>query len=83
MLTRLRNSGLIVIGVSIPLFMIGLAALIALRILIGAAALSLALAGPARRRLDRMRPEAMGGPVIEGQWAVLDLRAPVEGRTKE
>lgn len=83
MLTSLRNSGLIVIGTLFTLLMIGLVALIALPILIGAAAMSLALAGPVRRRLDRMRAEAMGGPVIEGQWTVVDLRDPAERRTKK
>jgi hypothetical protein len=82
MLPRLRNSGLIVIGTSMSILMIGLTALIALPIL-AAAALALLLAGPSRRRLDRMPASAMGGPVIEGQWTVLDLRVPAEGGTKE
>ncbi|WP_136646502.1 hypothetical protein [Tabrizicola sp. YIM 78059] len=81
MLSHLRNSGLIVIGTSMSILMIGLAALIALPIL-AAVALALVLAGPSSRRLDRMRAAAMGGPVIEGQWTMLDLRAPAEGRTK-
>lgn len=82
MLSHLRNSGLIVLGMSMTILMLGLAALIALPVLIGAAALSLALAAPVRQRLDRMRAEAMGGPVIEGEWTVLDLRAPAEGRAR-
>lgn len=80
MLMQLRNTGLIVIGASITILMIGLAALVALPILIGAAALSVALAGAPRRALDRMRAETMGGPIIEGEWTVLDTRAPERRR---
>lgn len=82
MLSSQRSSGLIVIGMPIILLMIALAAMIALPILTVATALSLALAGPARRRLERMRADAMSGPVIDGEWTVVDPDNSAEQRTR-
>lgn len=83
MFSHLRTSGLIVIGTSLSILMFGLAALIALPLLVGSAALSLTLAAPVRHRLDRMRAEALGGAVIEGQWTVVNLGDPAKRRTTE
>ncbi len=74
MLARIRNSGLIVIGTLLSVVMLGLAALLALSLVIGGVALAAALIGPLRKNLNRLGREAFGGQVIEGKWTVFDTR---------
>ncbi|MFN3292391.1 MAG: hypothetical protein ACK4S2_06075 [Gemmobacter sp.] len=55
MLTQFRNFGLIVIGATITVIMLGQAAVLVSPILIGSAVLAVALQGRVRSTLDRMR----------------------------
>lgn len=73
MLTQFRNVGLMVIGASITIIMLGFAAIMALPILIGSVVLAVALQERVRSTLDRMRSET-----IEGEWTVIDLRDPAK-----
>lgn len=83
MLSRLRNSASFVIGTSMTIFMLGVGFVIALPILIGVAALSGAVAGPARWGREGMQSQSVSGPVIEGQWTVVHERVLADGRVGE
>lgn len=78
MLTQFRNFGLIVIGASITIIMLGLAAIMALPIVIGSVVLAVALQERVRSTLDRMRSDALRSETIEGEWTVIDLRDPAK-----
>ncbi|GIX15265.1 MAG: hypothetical protein KatS3mg118_3224 [Paracoccaceae bacterium] len=83
MLDQMRTTAVVVIGAAIAAVMLGLAALIAISLLIGTAALAFAARGVLKARIERVLREraAMGGgqpgagEVIEGEWTVVDVRA--------
>ena len=74
MLFQLRNTGFIVIGATLGLIMLGLAALVAVPLLIGTAALAFAQRGKVEQ-MQRVSRISSAGEVIEGEWTVVDLRA--------
>lgn len=89
MLNQIRYTALVAIGAAVAVIMLGLAALIAIPVLIGGAALALVGRGMLNARIDRVLREhtameagqTSAGEVIEGEWTVIDLRAPQAGRS--
>lgn len=89
MLNQIRFAALVVIGAVVAAVMLGLAVLLAIPLLIGGAALGLAARGMFKARIERLLRERTivaadptgTGEVIEGEWTVIDLRAPQAGRS--
>ena len=70
----LKTFGLIVIGATVSIVMLGLAAILMIPLVIAATGLSLVLQGPTRAALSRMMRRDESPDVLEGDRVVLDLR---------